>query len=727
MMQLAEEHCAANAARGLAPTVELVVRAANFQRVYQSLQLLPDAVALRLFDDALLSDPQQFVQVLVPFLLRHLSRELDKENSASSGGALSRTSNSSKVKNTGAPITVGGIPSSSAVDDLFGFSTHSSTTFLHSGVHKVDPTVNRAHALELVYPSLSTPATGSAACGGGGGGAGGSSSRRGAGAAKQAAQAPMQSSSLALAHGASISQYKVTGKRGRAGVSFAAVLWSSFQKEVSMKGWCAESDSFEPFRKNQSIVSLPKMLSLLCGNTQCDVKDSTTLAGALGETLGHGSTHANFWSNPVLVTNELHPSRGAPVSSGGSPCDAGGTLLPRETPARSLIGDGASREYSWLPLELEIIFRKEGDKGSSESGPSSSSPPSMQGSPLIVSCRCVPFTSNCVDVQDEGDSSDASAQGSIWIIFDGTTECVSATSASKGPGFDWLLDAESGADWSVASFQLSGLVLQVSNAAMPSEKKHLVIQLNKGKVNRLSNWHLFNDFVVQPINVANVVSFPKWKHPCIVTFEQQLLTAAATIPTDKLIVPSSVLQLESLSRTPSIRLLQSFASLPGPGDLIAFDGEFVSVSLEKSMINAAGERVVSEEVRQVLARISLLDMGHGPKDAATSSFSVTEGPGASVFNKNMMRIIADDYILPLEPVLDYVTRFSGITEEDLNHLSSKHSILTQRAAYLKLRYFIDAKCVFVGHGLQKDFETANIFIPPEQVYYAVASILLETS
>jgi PAB-dependent poly(A)-specific ribonuclease subunit 2 len=81
----------------------------------------------------------------------------------------------------------------------------------------------------------------------------------------------------------------------------------------------------------------------------------------------------------------------------------------------------------------------------------------------------------------------------------------------------------------------------------------------------------------------------------------------------------------------------------------------------------------------------------------------------------MMRILADDYILPIEPVLDYVTRFSGITEDDLNPHTSKHAVVTQRTAYLKLRYFLDRGCVFVGHGLEKDFEIANIFIPPEQV------------
>ena len=34
---------------------------------------------------------------------------------------------------------------------------------------------------------------------------------------------------------------------------------------------------------------------------------------------------------------------------------------------------------------------------------------------------------------------------------------------------------------------------------------------------------------------------------------------------------------------------------------------------------------------------------------------------------------------------------------------------------MKLRYFIDSGCIFVGHGLQKDFETANLYVPPSQI------------
>ena len=80
-----------------------------------------------------------------------------------------------------------------------------------------------------------------------------------------------------------------------------------------------------------------------------------------------------------------------------------------------------------------------------------------------------------------------------------------------------------------------------------------------------------------------------------------------------------------------------------------------------------------------------------------------------------MRVVADDYILSCEPVVDYVTRFSGIVAEDLSPSTSQHAVVTNRTAYLKLRYFLDKKCIFVGHGLQKDFETANLFVPPNQI------------
>ena len=177
-------------------------------------------------------------------------------------------------------------------------------------------------------------------------------------------------------------------------------------------------------------------------------------------------------------------------------------------------------------------------------------------------------------------------------------------------------------------------------------------------------------------------------------------TAPSMFPTsaENSTVPSSVLQLPSLSSLPSVRL--NATTLPGKGALVAFDGEFVSVELERAVVNATGHRVVSDEGRQVLARISLVEGGAvGEAAAATAT----------------MRVLVDDYIVPSEAVLDYVTRFSGIVAEDLQPAVSRHPVVTNRTAYLKLRFFVDRGCCFVGHGLQKDFETANVVVPREQV------------
>ena len=98
------------------------------------------------------------------------------------------------------------------------------------------------------------------------------------------------------------------------------------------------------------------------------------------------------------------------------------------------------------------------------------------------------------------------------------------------------------------------------------------------------------------------------------------------------------------------------------------------------------------ETRHAVARISLLDC---------------RAPQCS--------ILVDDHVLPREPVVDYLTRFSGIIAKDLDPKQSPHFLIGPRAAYLKLRFLVERGCIFVGHGLQQDFWTVNLNVPAHQI------------
>ena len=73
----------------------------------------------------------------------------------------------------------------------------------------------------------------------------------------------------------------------------------------------------------------------------------------------------------------------------------------------------------------------------------------------------------------------------------------------------------------------------------------------------------------------------------------------------------------------------------------------------------------------------------------------------------------------MEPVYDYLTRFSGLTPADLDPqlCSSRHGngVTSLKAAYLKLRYLLDCGVTFCGHGLSSDFRCINLVVPPDQI------------
>jgi len=231
-------------------------------------------------------------------------------------------------------------------------------------------------------------------------------------------------------------------------------------------------------RLNQSLISLPKVLHLQCGNTQADVKDSATLAGALGETIGQGTTHSNYWSHPVLITVSKIKN----------------AMEQQVDPVLGL-SEGESREFAWLPVEIEVCFRSEAGPSSSNSQAEINTKDDGESNRLVLSCRVIPYT-----VASTG--AGANINNDVWIVFDGgKAEEVSSQRASMLPAFDYLKNSQ---EWTVHSFDLLAMILQVSPppaevlpahlnplglSTSSSEKKHLVLQINKSQDFSPNGWH----------------------------------------------------------------------------------------------------------------------------------------------------------------------------------------------------------------------------------------------
>ena len=228
------------------------------------------------------------------------------------------------------------------------------------------------------------------------------------------------------------------------------------------------------------------------------------------------------------------------------------------------------------------------------------------------------------------------------------------------------------------------------------------------------NWHLFNDFLVRKVMKDDALKFPStWKIPSIVSY--QLSTARQTVDDSWktnldttllyydwsimcLPLPHSILSSRAdtfTSNHPShdCRVLRAVDETPTPGTPVAIDTEFVALQQEEIEIKADGEREVVRPVRLGLARVSVL-RGQGSNE------------GLPFIN---------DYIEVNEPIVDYLTKWSGVKEGDLNKHISAFNLVPLKVAYKKLWLLLNLGCIFIGHGLPKDFRTINIRIPKSQV------------
>jgi len=276
--------------------------------------------------------------------------------------------------------------------------------------------------------------------------------------------------------------------------------------------------------------------------------------------------------------------------------------------------------------------------------------------------------------------------------------------------------------FNIVVYELVGVVADIS--AGESQKSHLVSLINvavSSKEKQPENqWHLFNDFLVRKAPDEEALRFdPTWKLPSVLTY--QVKSARHRIDdTWKDNLDTTLLyrkwSLQQDDDPAHFQTLAYPAEKPAPGTRVGIDAEFVALQQEELEIKADGSRSVVRPSRLGLARVSVL---RGGLDITTAEgFEDDSDPGEQAVHDPYVPFI-DDYIHIQEPIIDYLTLYSGISPGDLNPKTSPYAstgrLVSLKTAYKKIWLLLNLGVVFVGHGLLKDFRTINIHIPKAQV------------
>ncbi|KAL2689869.1 poly(A)-specific ribonuclease [[Neocosmospora] mangrovei] len=278
----------------------------------------------------------------------------------------------------------------------------------------------------------------------------------------------------------------------------------------------------------------------------------------------------------------------------------------------------------------------------------------------------------------------------------------------------------------ITVYSLIGMAINIESGQ--TQKSHLVSMVNVAHAETEapgeSQWHLFNDFLVRSVSTEEALTFnTSWKVPSVIAYQvkdaNNKIDMSWKDEIDTSILyqdfgfdspthfQATVLTANSPTTDPeskTYQILDPKTEAPGPDTIIALDTEFVAVRQPEIEMNSDGERETIRPIVYALARASVV-RGQG-EDEGTP--------------------FIDDYISIREPIVDYLTSYSGITEQDLDPRVSKHSLLPLKLAYKKMWILLNRGCKFLGHGLKQDFRVINIHIPKSQIIDTIDLFFLKS-
>jgi len=497
--------------------------------------------------------------------------------------------------------------------------------------------------------------------------------------------------------------------RGRTRPRFADVLAQSLRSKAEVRAWCDTEKGYTKANSAKSTTSLPPCL-LLCANIR-----------------EPGDMHWWGVSDGAIAAGVEAAKRNAAVAAGKAPDD--------DAAYNPL--DAAPVPERWLPHAVRVTLASDGgvhvkqadsaaalQSGGDDGGSSRSVVYELTGMiacirPRVGEEETVGMSAPEVQRRTEGHLVSLIRVGPPYV---GVHQSVAQTPGKVGaptPGVSPLPPSAAMRAGAVASAEAdtsSQTAMDADVSAAPpsspisaphagdsSEVPATPAPDDPPKRSSGGEWVVFNDFTVTPTTADEVSTlYGCSKVPCVLLFsrvEEAPDLAAVTLPGPVVTEAHYTRLTRSRPALPgaTFKVLDMAVEKPRPGMLVGIDAEFVALSPAEKSIRPDGTEVVLRPPRLGLGRVSVV-RGDGPSSGMP---------------------LQDDYIRSVEPVHDYLTRFSGLLPADLDPqmCGNRHGngVTTLKAAYLKLRYLVDAGCVFCGHGLASDFRCINLVVPPAQV------------